>query len=106
MREIELTKGQIALVDDEDYDELFQYKWHASAVTVQNSQNNVVRAKSGYKGVCLRAHGKYQATIRVDQKTRHLGYFYDKLAAARAYDLEAIHCFGPQARLNFPIINE
>ena len=29
MREIELTQGQVALVDDEDYVMLSQYKWHA-----------------------------------------------------------------------------
>ena len=30
MKTIELTKGKVALVDDSWYDELSQYKWHAS----------------------------------------------------------------------------
>lgn len=30
MKEIKLTKGFVAIVDDEDYDELSKYKWHVS----------------------------------------------------------------------------
>lgn len=29
MKQIPLTQGQFALVDDEDYDWLMQWKWHA-----------------------------------------------------------------------------
>lgn len=30
MKTIELTKGQVAIVDDEDHERLSQYNWHAS----------------------------------------------------------------------------
>ena len=29
MKEIQLTQGQVALVDDEDYERVSQFKWHA-----------------------------------------------------------------------------
>jgi len=29
MKEIPLTQGKVAIVDDKDYDELNQYKWWA-----------------------------------------------------------------------------
>jgi hypothetical protein len=33
MKTIQLTKGRVAFVDDEDYAELSKYKWHASSVS-------------------------------------------------------------------------
>lgn len=33
MRVIELTQGRVAIVDDEDFAELAQYRWHYSSST-------------------------------------------------------------------------
>ncbi len=37
MREIQLTKGYIALVDDEDYERVNQYKWYAKTHKKKNT---------------------------------------------------------------------
>lgn len=42
MKEIQLTQGQVALVDDEDFERVSQYKWHASP------QPNYAKPKTFY----------------------------------------------------------
>ena len=49
MKEIPLTQGKVALVDDEDYEKLMQYKWYA------NKMRNVYYAVRG-----LNINGKQQ----------------------------------------------
>jgi hypothetical protein len=71
----------------------------------QNMHNRRLRQKnnkSGYKGVHWLARTKrWVAEIRVNGKSRHLGYFTEKTDAARAYDTAAAECFGEFAHLNF-----
>jgi hypothetical protein len=63
------------------------------------SQNNT----SGFKGVhFLRANQRWQASIRANNKTTHLGYFPTAETAAHAYDAAARKYHGEFARLNFP----
>lgn len=50
-KRIELTKGYIAIVDDEDYDWLIKHSWH-----VHDSRPSVRYAMSWIKGKIIRMH--------------------------------------------------
>jgi hypothetical protein len=61
------------------------------------SKNN----STGYKGVSIfRPNGKYKASIKVNYKQIHLGYFETPEDAALAYNNAATKYFGEFARLN------
>lgn len=158
MKIIPLTQGKVALVDDEDFELVSQYKWSAAAKkqmwyahrgvkrngkwttidmhrfimnpksggeidhistngldnrkknlrVVSKSQNRFNQRKlascsSIYKGVSWHSFNKkWQATIGINGKQKHLGYFNDQKEAAVTYDRAAIELFGEYARLNFP----
>jgi hypothetical protein len=128
-----LAAGRVALVDDEDYDLVMQYRWNAridgtriyarstskrsvgmhslitgwpmtdhrngngldnqrsnlrSATKAQNNFNQRPRANtsSRFKGVTWNKRlGKWQAAIKVNGKSRHLGVFASEEKAAEAY---------------------
>jgi hypothetical protein len=152
MKEIPLTQGKVALVDDEDFDKLSAFKWSATysasggrwyalrtlrltngkkisqmmhrfimgldfgdprqvdhkdrintldnrrsnlriATRAQNHRNVGKRKDntSGFKGVFWhKATQKWQANIRVDYRTLHLGLFPTPELAAQAYDAAVI----------------
>lgn len=60
---------------------------------------------SGYRGVVFdpsrNRRKQWAAMIRVGKKLMHLGYYFDKADAARAYDAAAVEHFGEFANLNF-----
>ena len=69
---------------------------------LQNNRNvGKTRGASPFKGVHRRADGKWQAKIKVDKRTIHLGYFSDPEDAARAYDDASSHHHGEHGRRNF-----
>ena len=60
----------------------------------------------GYRGVTRRTNSAnhqrpYVASIKVNGKRKHLGYFADPVSAARAYDAAAREAFGDFAMPNF-----
>lgn len=70
----------------------------------QNSRNTTMLPNntSGYKGVAWhKSANKWVSRIsRSDGTAKHLGCFTDPVAAARAYDIAAIHEHGEFARTN------
>lgn len=66
------------------------------AQNVHNSKLSKLNT-SGYKGVFWTKHAKLWR-VRVGKK--HVGYFSDKIEAAKAYNVKAIELFGEFARLN------
>lgn len=70
----------------------------------QNKQNRRVengKLYSQFKGVCWnKGSGKWQASIYVDGRLKHLGCFDSELDAASAYDAAAAEHFGEFAYCN------
>lgn len=61
------------------------------------------QSKSGYRGVVWHvAASLWQAKITINKKGRYVGFFKDKVDAAKAYDVAASKLYGAKARLNFP----
>lgn len=71
------------------------------ATKQQNSWNRRLNTRntSGYIGVHPQ---KFRATITVNGKHIHLGFFSNPIHAAKARDMAAIKHFGEFAKLNFP----
>jgi hypothetical protein len=157
MKEIQLTRGKVAIVDDADFEELNCHKWqfnplgyahrivsltknkhktclgfymhreifflqkgetidHINGNKLDNRKENLRictfqenswnrkiprNNKSGYKGVYWRKkENRWVAAIKKDNKVYYLGFFKEKISAAKAYNQGAKKYFGKFARLN------
>jgi hypothetical protein len=69
----------------------------------QNSQNRRGQrnTSSAYKGVSRNKHGNWQAQIKINGKSKHLGSFINEKCAAKAYDKAAKEAYGEFAFQNF-----
>lgn len=79
MIEIPLSKGYVAIVDDDCQPEILTQKWYAQ-----------VRSTGG----------RWQARIKTSGRFLSLGVFDSKLEAAKAYDEAALRLYGEFARTN------
>ena len=67
----------------------------------RRNQRSQTGRSSKFKGVNWhKMAAKWRAQVKVDGKTKHLGYFASEIDAARAYDTAALKYFGEFALLN------
>lgn len=92
------------LVDHINHDTLDNRRENLRICTKKENQQNYhlpVNNTSGYKGVCLRKlTGKWLCQIKNNGRFIYLGYFDNKIDAAKVYDKKAKELFGEFACLN------
>jgi len=160
MKQIPLTQGQFAMVDDNDYDYLMQWRWcavfckrgkrfyaarshnsngkkntismhrqllgitdkhtivdHKDHNALNNSRVNLrivshaenmanrlpkINGSSNFLGVYKFKNKNYwSAQITKGGKQKYLGFFYNEIEAAKAYDSAALEIHGEFANTNF-----
>ena len=110
-KEIELSQGYRAIVDEADYEDLMHFNWFASVcrnirlcTAQQNSWNRRkrIQTNSKYKGVNKSASklNPWYAQICDNGKIKHLGCYETRKEAAIAYNGAAIALYGDFAHLN------
>ncbi len=70
--------------------------------TKSNRVRLSINNTSDYQGITQYPNGKWRSVIHFKGKNIHLGVFFSKEDAARAYDRKALELHGENARLNFP----
>lgn len=95
-----LSKDEV--VDHKNGDSLDNTRLNLRVATRQQNRFNSAKSsksKSGYKGVSFyKRDGNWQATITLNRKQKHLGYFNTPEEAHEAYKKAAIELHGEFAR--------
>jgi hypothetical protein len=97
-----LAVGDPREVDHEDGNGLRNLESNLRVVTpIQNAANRPLqqRSRTGHKGVFPRK-GLYEATIKMNGMSTHLGNYSDMLEASFCYNTAATHLHGDHAGLN------
>lgn len=63
-KEIPLTRGKVALVDDEDYESLMKHKWNAHKSISAKGIVSWYAVRTQWAGICLRVDIKMHRQIR------------------------------------------
>lgn len=99
-----LQPGPHELVDHINRNKLDNQKSNLRLCNSSQNNHNYSRPKnntSGFKGVHWhKTNKRWTAKITIEGKNKHLGYFKDKVEAAKAYDKAALELFGKFASLN------
>lgn len=91
---------EFMIVDHIDHDCLNNQEYNLRNCTYsQNGQN--LRTREKFQGVSWhKRYNKYIAYIRINGKTIYIGYYNLAEEAAEAYNIAALHYYGPGAKLN------
>lgn len=93
--------------DHENGNKLDNQRQNLRSATKSQNKANTGRTKanhSGFKGVhWYRKTRRWRASIQKDGQVIHLGYFSDRILAAKAYDVAAKKLYREFARPNFPM---
>ena len=84
---------------DKSNNRLVKWRYATRSQNAANSVRNRENLSSKYKGVCRHRH-RWQSSIKINGKYKHLGLFDTEEDAARKYNEKALEVYGEYAYLN------